>query len=366
MANPIHRFAARLPFLALAGVLLLALPAGAAANSNNPITQTGGMSAGLTLLGTSLNVDVTLDGVGNIKGVTLTPTKALNSTSTAKDVVSFASTDGKTKVTVRASGDRLSIKARSSLAGMLGKGSWTANVFGTGPATVPYTIDKDGDGNPTLSIGSITTPGLVSAAKVDPKTKTFDTKDKDGGWAWAFGGVTFTHDGFVKHLSISISVRKSDGSARLAIVLSGRDRQKLTGSAADLGTRTWSAKQCDGTDVSVKYHVTSNGTLVTLVYDGATGPGATEKAFDAKGFKFGKGKLGDLVGAFSVRFDKSGVGVVVALFKNSDGTYTLKVAGRSGFCGGKGGSAGNDGHHGWGWGGNGHRGDGNHKPKAKP
>jgi hypothetical protein len=367
MANPTKRLATRLPLLALAGVLLLALPAGAAANSNNPITQTGGMSATLPLLGASLIVDVTLDGVGDISGVSLTPSGTLNSTGTAKDVVTFASADGKTKVTVRASGDRLAIKARSSLDNLRGKGSWSANVFGTGAASVDYTIGKDGAGNPTLAIGPITTPALVTAAKVDPKTKTFDTKDKDGGWAWAFGGVTFTHDGFVKHLSISISVRKSDGSARLAIVLSGRDRQKLTGSPTDLGgARTWSAKLCDGTAVSVKYHVASNG---TLVYDGATGPGATEKAFDGKGFKFGKGaKFGDLVGAFIVRFDKSGVGVVVALFKNADGTYTLKVSGRSGFCGGKGDRGGHGGHGGWGWGwgGHGHGGDGNHKPKSKP
>lgn len=371
MAGPTKQFLARLPFLALAGLILLALPASAAANSNNPITQTGGMTATLPMLGVPLTVDVTLDGVGDISGVSLTPLGTFTSTGSAKDVVTFTNADGTTKVTVRASGDRLAIKAKSSLANLLGDGTWAANVFGTGDATVKYSIAKDSDGNPTITIGAITKPSGVEAAKVDPKAKAFDKKDKDDkGWAWAFGGVTFTHDGFTKHLSIWITVHKADGSARLAIVLSGRDRQKVTGSLPGLGgARTWSAKLCDGTAVSVAFHVDPNG---SVVYDGATGAPATEKAFDLNGLggKPHKGgakdvKRGDFLSGFWVRFDKTHVGVAVALFKNDDGTYTLKVAGHSGFCGDGKGDHHRRGHHGgWGWGWSGH-GAGDHQPKPK-
>jgi hypothetical protein len=183
--------------------------------------------------------------------------------------------------------------------------------------------------------------------------------------------VTFTHDGFIKHLSIWISVHKADGAARLAIVLSGRDRQKLTGSLTDLaGARTWTANLCDGTAVSVKYHVAADG---SLVYDGATGAPATEKAFDfgsaGKSHKSGAKDVqgGDFVSGFLVRFDKTGVAMAAALFKNADGTYTLKVFGRSGYCGhGKGEKR--HGHHGGGWGGWGgdHHGNGDPKQKPKP
>jgi hypothetical protein len=248
-------------------------------------------------------------------------------------------------------------------------------VFGTGKATVPYTIGKDADGNPTVTLGALTTPAGVVATKVDPKAKVFDKKDKDDrGSAWAFAGVTFTRDGFTKHLSIWISVHKADGAARLAIVLSGRDRQKLTGSLADLaGARTWTAKLCDGTAVSVKYHVAADG---TVVYDGATGAPATEKAFDfgsaGKSHKGGAkdAQRGDFVSGFLVRFDKTRVGMAAALFKNADGTYTLKVFGRSGYCG-QGKADQSHGHRGggsggWGgWGGD-HHGNGDPKPKPKP
>ncbi len=371
MATPIRRLATRLPLLALAG-LLLAFPAGAAANSNNPISQTGGMTATLPLLGASLTVQVSLDGVGNISGVTLSPNGVVSGTSTAKDVVKFSNTDGSVKVTVRASGDHMAIKARATLDKLLGDGSWSADVFGTGSASVAYTIGKDGDGKPTVKLGAVAAPGGVVATKLDPKSRAW------GPFAWASAGVTFAHDGFTKRLTISIGTNTKDGSARLSIVLSGRDRQKLTGSLSDLkGDRVWAARLCDGKAVSVKYHVTSDG---TVVYDGATGAPATEhdiKAADLKKaakvrqmpadpkHKAWAGKA--LVSGIVVHFDKTGVGLAVFLFKNDDGTYTLKVLGRSGHCGG---GRSKHHHHGWGQGGPGgwwgHDGRHPHDPKPKP
>jgi hypothetical protein len=378
MATPTQRLAARIPLLALAG-LLLAFPSGAAANSNNPITQTGGMSATLPLLGTTLIVDVALDDVGNISGVTLDPSDTLSSTSTAKDVVKFSNADGSAKVSVKASGDRMAIKAKASLENLLGKGNWSANVFGTGKASVEYTIGKDADGNPTVTLGDISTPSGVLATKLDPKSKTSTKKAKTSeGRAWAFAGVSFSHDGFTKRLSISISTKLPDGPAKLSIVLSGRDRQKLSGTLEQLaGDRTWSAKLCDGTAVAVNYHVTLDG---TVVYDGATGAPAKERDLKAgDGGKKAKsaGKQSghkNVVSGIAVRFDKTNVGVAVWLIKNDDGTYSLKVAGRSGHCGegkkhrhhhGDGnGSGDRRGHHGNGHNGDGHHGNGDRKPKS--
>jgi hypothetical protein len=377
MATPTRLLAARLPLLALAAVVL-AFPAGAAANANNPITQTGGMTATLPLplIGTPLTVKVSLDGVGDISGVTLDPSGALSGTSSAKDVVKFSNADGSVKVTVKASGDHMAIKAKADLAKLLGDGAWSANVFGTGDAKVAYTIGKDGNGNPTVSIGAVSAPSGVDSTKLDPKSKT------SGKFAWASAGVLFSHDGFTKRLTISIGTHKTDGSARLSIVLSGRDRQKLTGTLAQLaGDRTWAAKLCTGTAVSVKYHVASDG---TVVYDGADGAPASEKdvksGWNKKDDKSkempsdskhkGWGGQG-LASGIIVRFDKTNVGVALFLFKNDDGTYTLRVLGHSGHCGdGKG----KHHHHQGDWQGDGHRGDGRHhhrhdgdsNPKSKP
>ena len=129
--------------------------------------------------------------------------------------------------------------------------------------------------------------------------------------------MTFTWQGWTKHLSISVS-SKSDGTAALRIVLSGRDRQKTVGTLAALaagGERTWSAHLCDATPVSVTYHVTSDG---TLVYDSSTGGTVTEKT---------KGHV------LFVRFNGTFVGMFAWLKSQGSGTYKLVVQGFSGFCG---------------------------------
>ena len=345
------RLAARVSgFAALA--LMLALPAGVAATTNEPIAQTGGMSATLPLLGTSLTVNVTLAATGDISGVGLSPATGLAQASptTDKEVVKFSTSDGTTEVTVKAIGSRLSIVAKSStLASIEGAASWSADVFGTGSkSTVPYTIGDDGSGHPTLAIGSASTPSGIAATAIAVKTKT------SGDPSSVSGGVTFAYQGFVKRLTISVSVDK-DGKAAEKITLSGKDRQKLSGSLADLaGARTWTAHTCDGTKVTVAYHVASDG---TIAYDGATGATAKEKAFsfpNGLGKDWNKFKDKDKtkpsttpkttivsVNGISVRFDKTRVGVQIALVKKSDGTYTLIVNGRSGNCG-------KGHHHGWG------------------
>jgi hypothetical protein len=303
--------------LTLAG-LMLAFPAVAAATTNEPIAQTGGMTTTLPLLGTTYTVAVTLSPVGDISGVALSP-GGLTQTSSDSHVVKFSNAGGTASVTVRAGGDSLSIKARSTLAGLSGPGTWAANVFGPGTgSTVGYTVGNDGSGNPTLAIGAVTTSGGVTSAVVAPTSKSNDNK------AWVFGGVTFTSaSGYVKHLTIGVFVRKSDGTASLDITLSGRDKLKLSDTLAALaGSRTWTAHLCTGTAVSVTYHV--DAATKSVVYDSSTGGTVTEKAF-------GNG--------FGVRFDGTWVGLWARLKANDDGTYKLMVQGASGFC---------DKGHGWG------------------
>jgi hypothetical protein len=295
------------------------------------------MSASLPLLGTSLTVGVTLDpATGKISGVTLDPTGTVAATKATDHSVKFANADGSVKVTVRAKGSRLSIVARATLAQLTGAGSWSADVFGTGAkSTVKYTVGSNA-GAPTLSIDSVSPATGITDTVSGPTAKSGDK------WAWAGGKITFVHAGYEKRLSIFVGLG-DDGKAVLSIVLTGQDKLKVDATLADLvaaGSRTWSAHLCDGTAVSVTYHVAADG---TVVFDSSTGAKATEKAFKS---------------GFVVRFDSTNVGVFVGIKKNQDGTYRLMVFGQSGHCGKDGngcadGHGNGDGHgkhhHGHGW-----------------
>jgi hypothetical protein len=319
----VRRYAARVPIFALLGLtaLLLAFPGTAAANTNEQIAQTGGMTASFRLLGTSLTVGVQLDAVGKISLVTLDPNTLVTAKKTSDHSVRFANSDDTVKVSVRAKGSSLSISARSTLAGISGPGTWSADVFGTGAkSTVHYTVGSNG-GAPTLTIDSISAaPGIT--------TTTSSSVPKAGSkHAWIGGRITFARAGYVKRLSIFVGVDTKSGKAVLSIVLSGRDKLKLDGSLADLaGARTWSAHLCDGKAVSVAYHVASDG---TVVFDSSSGAPATEKSFKS---------------GFVVRFTNTNVGVFVGLRKTDTG-YRLIVFGNSGHCGKPGGGDDKHGDH---------------------
>jgi len=303
------RLTRALTLAALAG--LLVFPGSAAATTNEPIAQTGGATVTLPLLGTSLTVDVVLDDTGNISGVTLTPPTGFTQTTTEPTKVKFENADGTTKVSVKAKGSKLAVNAKTgSLAQLLGNGSWQADVFGTGAkSSVGYAIGDDGNGNPTLAIGPVSAAGGITATVKAPVTKSSDKR------AYATGGVTFAAGGYVKRLHITVSVNKETGKANLAITLSGKDRMRMSGTLAELsGPRTWSAHLCDGTLVTVNYHV---GPGAEAVFDSASGAAATSK-------KIGKG--------FRAKFTGSWVGVLVTLREQKDGTYSLRASGLSGKC----------------------------------
>ncbi len=306
----------------MAAALLLIIPGSVLANTNEPIAQTGGMST-MPLIGTGLQVDIALDTVGVITTVDVNPLDGLAKTKSDPGYVRFATADGKTSVSVLARGGRLTLTERTTLDNLIGTNRWSADVFGTKATspldyetTVDYTIGKDTSGNPTVSIDKIHAANGVIAMTDVAKAKSIKTK-LTGGWAVATAGVTFTSSGWTKHLSISVS-SKSDGTAALKITLSGKDRQKTTGTLVQLaaaGERTWSAHLCDATPVSVTYHVAADG---SLVYDSATGGAVTEKAEDH---------------GLSVRFNGTFVGMFAYLKSEGSGTYKLVVQGFSGFCG---------------------------------
>lgn len=293
-------------------VALLALPAVVLGNTSGPIAQTGGMTATLPLFGSPLKVAVTLDVVGNISAVDIDPIGDFSATRVGPHAVSFETTDGAVQIKIKAKGDKMSIRASaSSLADLVGSGTWSADLFGTGDLSeVAYTVGAALDGTPTLAIDSVAAaPSGVVVDTMPVENKT----DEKGSSASA--RIDFSFQGFVKHLKIKVSVRhEGDRVARLSFELSGKDKQKLSGSLEELaGAHSWTGFLCDGTPATVNFMVNLDG---TVSFVDAT-PAATET----------DGEHG-----FKVRFDGTRTKVGVKLTQNEDESWTLKVDAKADKC----------------------------------
>ncbi len=148
-----------------------------------PVTQ---VTSVLPVLGSGLTVSLTRDAAGVITEVALDPSGATIVKEGDHKVV-FLLADGDTQVVVKsyskgkgddatAGGVKTTVTADAT-ADVTGPGSWSADVFGTGVVTIPYTVAFDGN-VPSITIGDITLPDGVTAEVSEPKIKTSDEKSK--------------------------------------------------------------------------------------------------------------------------------------------------------------------------------------------
>ena len=310
--------------------VLLALPVVALAGTTDAIAQTGGMTATLPLLGSSLTVSVTLDGSGNLSQVNLDPVGTYSASQLNGHAVSFVSADGTTQVRIKAHGSKLAIGATAgSLDAFVGSGTWSADVFGTGAkSTVGYTVGNS-SGMPTLSIDSVSAAAGVTGTAAAPVSKS----GKDGSSVAAT--VTFAKDGYEKKLTIRVGV-SSEGTkkASLRITLTGRDIQKLAGTLADLaGSHAWTGKTCAGAAVGLTYTVNADGTMTYVSATGGTVTlGKSEHGF---GKESDQHSSSNPATGFTARFEGTKLVVRVNLVKLPDGTYALAIGYRKGDCAAK-------------------------------
>ncbi|MDP9495649.1 MAG: hypothetical protein M3P87_10460 [Actinomycetota bacterium] len=141
----------------------------------------------LPVLGSGLTVSLTRDATGTITEVALDPSGATIVKEGDHKVV-FLLADGDTQVVVKsyskdkgeedatAGGVKTTVTADAT-ADVTGPGSWSADVFGTGVVTIPYTVAFDGN-VPSITIGDIVLPAGVTAQIGEPKVKTSDEKNK--------------------------------------------------------------------------------------------------------------------------------------------------------------------------------------------
>jgi hypothetical protein len=148
-----------------------------------PVTE---VTSVLPVLGSGLTVSLTRDEAGNLTQVALDPSGATIVKEGDHKVV-FLLADGDTQVVVksyskekgdeeRAGGVKTTVTADAT-ADVTGDGSWSADVFGTGVVTIPYTVSWDGN-NPTITIGEIVLPAGVTAEVGEPRIKMSDEKSK--------------------------------------------------------------------------------------------------------------------------------------------------------------------------------------------
>jgi hypothetical protein len=132
----------------------------------------------LPVLGSGLNVTITRDDHGKIESVALDPDTGATIVKEKDHKVVFLLADGETQVVVKSRGHSVETKVRSNATeNVTGPGTWSADVFGTGTVTIPYTVSFDGI-TPTITIGDITTPEGVTAEIGEPKSRVSDDGDK--------------------------------------------------------------------------------------------------------------------------------------------------------------------------------------------
>ncbi len=306
----------------IAGVVLVgALPTIAAANTTEAVAETGGMT--LTMPGVpGITVGVTLDEFGNITQVSVDGTDVIQNSAPVHKVTFDLGTDGSTTVQVKAKGEKLSTKVKTSnLGSLVGAQTWTGDIFGAGfPATVNYTIAQVGGAMPYLEITSVDVVSDVANTINGPFTGTDGDDDDNEQEYESQAMVTFTQDGYTKTLKIEVDTKYDDDDdhgyngvyAKLKIELKGKDRQVLVG--ADVyGSQTWTGLLCDGTNTTVNYTVAQDGTLTVddvVVADGAS----YSVDYDDNGFKV----------EFTDAAGNDGAKLKVEL-DNEDGTLELKV-----------------------------------------
>ncbi|HVR77208.1 MAG TPA: hypothetical protein VMS99_02330 [Acidimicrobiia bacterium] len=179
----------------------------------------------LPVLGTGLSLTITRDETGAIASVGLDPADAATVIKEKDHKVVFLLSDEDTVVVVKARGGSVRTKVKAdATADVTGPGSWSADVFGNGIVTIPYTVTFDGI-TPTITIGEVIAPDGVIAEVDEAKTRTSDDGDK----SFYKVKVKLTSDDerakvtFVAKVSVN---DEGESKVRLAVDLKSYDRFK--------------------------------------------------------------------------------------------------------------------------------------------
>lgn len=194
----------------------------AATSADHQVTE---VLTTLPVLGTGLSLTITRDETGAIASVGLDPADAATVIKEKDHKVVFLLSDEDTVVVVKARGGSIRTKVKAdATADVTGPGSWSADVFGNGIVTIPYTVSFDGI-TPTITIGEVIAPDGVTAEVSEAKTRTSDDGDK----SFYKVKVKLTSDDERAKVSFVAKVSVNDEGetkVRLAVDLKSYDRFK--------------------------------------------------------------------------------------------------------------------------------------------
>jgi hypothetical protein len=132
----------------------------------------------LPVLGTGLNVTITRGEDGEISAVALDPADGSTVVKENDHKMVFLLSDGDTEVVVKVRRNTIQTQVKAdATADITGPGSWSADVFGNGLVTIPYTVSFEGNA-PIITLGEIVTPEGVTAEVGEPKARASDDGDK--------------------------------------------------------------------------------------------------------------------------------------------------------------------------------------------
>jgi len=193
--------------------------------STTPEHQITEVLSTLPVLGSGLNVTITRDDEGAIASVGLDPADGATIVKEKDHKVVFLLSDGDTEVVVKARGGLVQTKVKAdATADVTGPGSWSADVFGNGAVTIPYTVSFDGN-TPTITIGEVVGPEGVTAEVREPKTRTSDDGDKS---SYKIKVKLTSGDDTAKVSFVAKTRVNDEGEVKvsLAVTVSSRDHSK--------------------------------------------------------------------------------------------------------------------------------------------
>jgi hypothetical protein len=177
------------------------------------------------VLGAGLDITITRGTDGEIEEVALDPAAGATIVEEDDHKVVFLLADGTTEVKVKSKDGRIQTKVSAdSTEAVAGDGSWSADVFGNGLVTVPYTVSFEGNA-PIITVGEIVLPEGVTAEIGDPRVESDDDEEfsyKIKVW------LTFGEEQAKLTLRANTEVDDDDGEieARVVASLSDRDRDR--------------------------------------------------------------------------------------------------------------------------------------------
>ncbi|HEX6147867.1 MAG TPA: hypothetical protein VF083_13905 [Acidimicrobiia bacterium] len=128
----------------------------------------------LPVLGTGLNVTITRGEDGEIAAVALDPADGSTVVKESDHKMVFLLGDGDTEVVVKVRRNTIQTQVKAdATADVTGPGSWSADVFGNGAVTIPYTVSFEGNA-PIITLGEIVTPEGVTAEAGEPRAGVSD------------------------------------------------------------------------------------------------------------------------------------------------------------------------------------------------